>query len=101
MAERHQQTDECLKHISELMHRRDTYVEKRMVDLLTTVQGLTLGLTAVVIETAAVPSRRPPMPVAFNSVKTTCSVQERAANESARESHSFLQSMEFSRNFKK
>ena len=67
MTERDQQTDEHLKQMAELMHRRDTDVDKRMVDLLTTVQGLTLGAKAVVTQIAAVPSRRPPMPVAFNS----------------------------------
>ena len=38
-----------------------------MVDLKTTVHDLTQGVKAVVTQTAAVPNRPPPMPVAFNS----------------------------------
>ena len=45
------------------MHRRDIDVDKRMVDLMTTVQELTLGVKAVV---ATVPSRPSPVPVALN-----------------------------------
>ena len=43
MAEKDQQTDERLKHISDLMHRRHTDIDKRLVDQMTTIQGLTLG----------------------------------------------------------
>ena len=63
MAQRDHQADERLTLISETMHRRDIDVDKRMVDLMTTVQGLTLGVKAVV---ATVPSRPSPVPVALN-----------------------------------
>ena len=63
MAQRDQQADERLTLISETMHRRDLDVDKRMVDLMTTVQDLTLGVKAVV---ATVPSRPSPVPVALN-----------------------------------
>ena len=63
MAQRDQQADERLTLISETMHRRDIDVDKRMVDLMTTVQELTLGVKAVV---ATVPSRPSPVPVALN-----------------------------------
>ena len=63
MAQRDQQADERLTLISETMHRRDLDVDKRMVDLMTTVQELTLGVKAVV---ATVPSRPSPVPVALN-----------------------------------
>ena len=63
MAQRDQQADERLTLFSETMHRRDLDVDKRMVDLMTTVQELTLGVKAVV---ATVPSRPSPVPVALN-----------------------------------
>ena len=63
MAQRDHQADERLTLISETMHRRDIDVDKRMVDLMTTVQELTLGVKAVV---ATVPSRPSPVPVALN-----------------------------------
>ena len=43
MAQRDKQADERLKCMSEMMHRRDLDVDKRMVDLMNTVQDLTLG----------------------------------------------------------
>ena len=64
MAQRDQQADERLKLISDTMHRRDIDVDKRMVDLITTVQGLTLGVKIVV---ATVPDRPSPVPVALNA----------------------------------
>ena len=64
MAQRDQQADERLKLIAETMHRRDMNVDKRMVDLITTVQDLTLGVKAVV---ATVPSRPSPVPLALSA----------------------------------
>ena len=64
IAQRDQQADEQLKLISETMHRRDKDVDKRMVDLMTTVQDLTLRVKALV---ATVPSRPSPVPVALNA----------------------------------
>ena len=66
MAQRDQQADERLTLISETMHRRDIDVNKRMVDLMTTIQELTLGVKAVM---ATVPSRPSPVPVALNPAK--------------------------------
>ena len=63
MAQRDQQADETLTLMSETMHRREIDVDKRMVDLMTTVQELTLGVKAVV---ATVPSRPSHVPVALN-----------------------------------
>ena len=45
------------------MHRRDIEVEKRMMDLMTTVQDSTLGVKDVVVATLSRPS---PVPVALN-----------------------------------
>ena len=64
MAQRNQQADERLKLISATMHRRDIDVDKRMVDLITTVQDLSLGVKAVV---ATVTSRPSPVAVALNA----------------------------------
>ena len=64
MMQRDHQADERLKHMSEMMHRIDLDVDKRIVDLMTTVQDLTLGVKTVV---ATVPNRPSPVPVALNS----------------------------------
>ena len=69
--ERDRQADERLKLKSELMHRRDTDVDKRMLHLMTAVQVLTCVMKTVTARTAAVPIISVPMPVAFNSAKTT------------------------------
>ena len=65
--ERDRQAHKRWKLMFDLMHRRDTDVCKRMVDLMTTVQNLTQGVKTVVTQTAAVLRRYPPTPVAFNS----------------------------------
>ena len=64
MVQRDGQADERLKRMSEMMHHRDLDVDKRMVDLMTTVQDLTLGLKTVV---ATIPNRPTPVPMAPNS----------------------------------
>ena len=61
MAQRDKQADERLKCMSEMMHRRDLDVDKRMIDLMTTVQDLTLGLKTVA---ARVPNSPAPVPLA-------------------------------------
>ena len=63
MAQRDQLAEERHKNMSEMMHRRDLDVDKRMVDLMTTVQDLTLGVKTVI---ATIPSRSSPVPVALN-----------------------------------
>ena len=64
MSDMEPQTDERLKLMSELMHRRDIDVNKRTVDLMTIVQCLTLGIKIAVTQSTA--SRLPSVPVAFN-----------------------------------
>ena len=68
MKERDRQTDERLKLISETMHHGTLILRTAWChDLSTTVQDLTLGVKYVVAQTSAVPSRTPPVSVAFNS----------------------------------
>ena len=64
MAQRDRQADERSKLRPETMHRRDMAVEKPMVDLLTTVQGLTLEVK-IVLEAA--PNRLSYVPVVLIS----------------------------------
>ena len=66
MAQRHKQADERLKCMTEMMHRRDLDVDKRMVDLMTTVQDLTLGVKTVAARTPNSPS---PVPQALDPAK--------------------------------
>ena len=56
MAQRDKRADERLKCMSEMMHRRDLDVDKRMVDLMTTVQDLTLGVKTVAARVLNSPS---------------------------------------------
>ena len=53
MTERDRQADERWKLMSDLMHRRDTGVDKRMVDPMTTIQDLTQGVKTVVTQTCS------------------------------------------------
>ena len=82
MAQRDQQADERMKFISETLHRRDIDVDKRMMDLMTTVQELTQGVKAVV---ATVPSRLSPVPMALNpanvSFTSACPPQQSTYTE--------------------
>ena len=71
MAQRDQQADERMKFISQTMHRRDIDVEKRMLDLMTTVQELTQGVKAVV---ATVPSRPSLVPLALNPANVSVTI---------------------------
>ena len=64
MAQRDKQADERLKCMFEMMHRRDLDVDKHMVDLMTTVQNLTLGVKTVA---ARVPNSPPPVLLALDS----------------------------------
>ena len=56
MAQRDKQADERLKCMSEMMHRRDLDVDKRMVDLMTTLQDFTLGVKTVAARVPNSPS---------------------------------------------
>ena len=63
MTQRDQQADERMKFISEALHCRDIDIDKRIVNLMITVQDFTQGVKAVV---ATVPSRPSRVPVALN-----------------------------------
>ena len=56
MAQRDKQADERLKCMSEMMHRRDLDVDKRMVDLMTTFQDFSLGVKTVAARVPNSPS---------------------------------------------
>ena len=53
MKERDLQADERMKLMSDIMQRRDINANVRMVDLMTTTQVLTLGVRAIVSQTAS------------------------------------------------
>ena len=53
MRERDRQADERTALLSHMMQRRDTDANIRMVDLMTTMKDLTLGVRAIVSQTAA------------------------------------------------
>ena len=64
MKERNRQADERLKLMTDLMQRRDTDADARMVDLMTTMKDLTLGVKAMASQTAAAQAKIiPPAPV--------------------------------------
>ena len=66
MKERDRQADERLKLMSDMMQRRHADANTRMVDLITTMHDLTLGVKAIVSQTAAVKAQVAPAPPAFN-----------------------------------
>ena len=66
MAQREKQADERLKCMSGMMHRRVLDVDKRMVDLMTTVQDLILGVKTL---GAGVPSSPSPVAQALGPAK--------------------------------
>ena len=53
MKERDRQADERLKIMTDLMQRRETDADARMIDLMTTMKDLTLGVKAMASQTAA------------------------------------------------
>ena len=53
MRERDRQADERMKLMADTMQRRDMGANVRMMDLMTTMQDLTLGVKAIVSQTAA------------------------------------------------
>ena len=63
MAQRDKQADERLNCMSEMMHRRDLDVDKRMVGIMTTDQDLTLGVKTVA---ARVPNCHSQVPLALD-----------------------------------
>ena len=66
MKERNREADARLNLMSELIQRRDSDANNCMVELMTTMQDLTLGVRAAVSQTAAAQTRLSPMPVARN-----------------------------------
>ena len=66
MKERDRQADKRLKLMSKLRQRRDSDDKNCMIELMTAMNVLTLGVRAVVAKAAAAPSRPPPMPMAPN-----------------------------------
>ena len=61
MKERDRQADERMKLISDLMQRRETDADTRMIDFMTTMKYLTLGVRAIASQTAAVQARAAPV----------------------------------------
>ena len=68
MAQRDRQADDRVNFIPETMHRRDRDVDNCMVDLITTVQDLTLGIKSIVATALSCPS---PVPVTLNPAKVS------------------------------
>ena len=60
MKERDRQTDECLKLMTDLMQRRKTDADARMIDLMTTMKDLTLGVRAMASQTVAAQAKAAP-----------------------------------------
>ena len=60
MKERDRQADERMKLMADTMQRRDIDANVRMVDLMTTMQDLTLGVKAIVSQTAATQEQAAP-----------------------------------------
>ena len=60
MKERDRQADECMKLMSDLMQRRETDADTRMIDLMTTMKDLTLGVRAIAPQTAAAQAKAAP-----------------------------------------
>ena len=61
MKERDRQGDERKKLMSDLMQRRETDADTRMIDLMTTMKDLTLGVRAIASQTAAVQAKVAPV----------------------------------------
>ena len=51
------ETDERMKLMSDMMQRKETDANNRMVDLMTTMKDLTLGVRAMASQTAAAKAR--------------------------------------------
>ena len=60
MKERDRQADERMKMMSDLMQRRETDANTRLIDLMTTMKDLTLGVRAMAAQTAAVQAKITP-----------------------------------------
>ena len=60
MKERYRQADERMKMMSDLMQRKETDANTRMIDLMTTMKDLTLGVRAMAAQTAATQTKTTP-----------------------------------------
>ena len=60
MKERDRQADERLKLMTDLMQRRETDADARMIDLMTTMKDLTLGVRALASQTVAAQAKAAP-----------------------------------------
>ena len=60
MKERDRQADERLKLMTDLMQRRETDADACMIDLMTTMKDLTLGVRAMASQTAAAQAKTAP-----------------------------------------
>ena len=60
MKERDCQADERMKLMSDLMQRKETEANARMIDLMTTMKDLTLGVIALASQTAATQAKTTP-----------------------------------------
>ena len=68
MEERDRQADERMRMMSDLMQRRENDANTRMIDLMTTMKDLTLGVRAMAAQTAAAqPKTTPAAPVTSHS----------------------------------
>ena len=61
MKERDRQADERMKLMSDLMQRRETDANTRMIDLMTTMKDLTLGVRAMAAQTATTQTKVTPV----------------------------------------
>ena len=60
MKERDRQADERLKRMTDLMQRRETDADARMIDFMTTMKDLTLGVRAMASQTVAAQAKGAP-----------------------------------------
>ena len=60
MKERDRQADERMRMMSDLMQRRENDANSRMIDLMTTMTDLTLGVRAMAAQTAAAQTKTTP-----------------------------------------
>ena len=61
MKERDRQADERMKLMSDFMQRRETDADTRMIDLMTKMKDLTMGVIAIPSQTTAVQAKAAPM----------------------------------------
>ena len=60
LKERDRQADEQMRMVSDLMNRRETDANTRLIDLMTTMKDLTLGVRAMAAQTAAAQAKTAP-----------------------------------------